>query len=115
MHPHIGVDILDKINGELDDELFEHEISVAKNIILHHHERWDGTGYPLRLKQLDIPLEARIVTVVDVYDALTTKRPYKEKWTPKAAIEWLLEQKSKQFDPELVDAFVSLYEDGLLD
>lgn len=115
MHPHIGVDILDKINGELDDELFEHEISVAKNIILHHHERWDGTGYPLRLKQLDIPLEARIVTVVDVYDALTTKRPYKEKWTPKTAIEWLLEQKGKQFDPDLVDAFVSLYEDGLLD
>lgn len=115
MHPHIGVDILDKINGELSDELFELEFAVAKNIILHHHERWDGTGYPMRLKQEDIPLEARIVSVVDVYDALTTKRPYKEKWSQKAAIELLIAQKEKQFDAHIVDAFVSLYEDGLLD
>jgi len=115
MHPHIGVDILDKINGELSDELFEHEFAVAKNIILHHHERWDGTGYPMKLKQDAIPLEARIVSVVDVYDALTSKRPYKEKWSPKLAIELLIEQKTKQFDSDIVDAFVSLYEEGLLD
>lgn len=115
MHPHIGVDILDKIYGELDDELFEHEFSVAKNIILHHHERWDGSGYPLRLKEEEIPLEARIVSVVDVYDALTTKRPYKEKWSQKAAIELLVEQKGRQFDSDVVDALVTLYESGLLD
>lgn len=115
MHPHIGVDILDKINSELDDDLLEHEFAVAKNIILYHHERWDGTGYPAKLKGRDIPLEARLVTVVDVYDALTTKRAYKEKWSQKTAIELLVEQKGKQFDPEIVDAFVSLYEEGLLD
>ncbi|WP_251671484.1 HD domain-containing phosphohydrolase [Paenibacillus camelliae] len=115
MHPYIGVDILDKINGELHDELFEDEFAVAKNIILHHHERWDGNGYPMKLKQTDIPLEARIVSVVDVFDALTSKRPYKEKWTAKAAIELLIEQKNKQFDAEIVDVFVTLYEDGLLD
>jgi len=115
MHPYIGVDILDKINGELHDELFEDEFAVAKNIILHHHERWDGNGYPMKLKQTEIPLEARIVSVVDVFDALTSKRPYKEKWTAKAAIELLIEQKNKQFDAEIVDVFVTLYEDGLLD
>ena len=115
MHPQIGVDILDKINGELDDDLLANEFVVSKNIILHHHERWDGTGYPYKLKENDIPLEARIVSVVDVYDALTTKRPYKEKWAQKSAIEWLIEQKGKQFDPEVVDAFVSLYEEGALD
>lgn len=115
MHPHIGVDILKKIYGELDDDLFQTEIEIAMHIILHHHERWDGNGYPTGLKGKDIPLEARIVAVVDVYDALTTKRAYKEKWTQKAAIELLIEQKGKQFDPDIVDAFVSLYEEGLLD
>lgn len=115
MHPHIGVDILTKIYGELDDELFESEFSVAKNIILYHHEKWSGEGYPMGLKGQDIPLESRIVAVVDVYDALTTKRSYKEKWTQKQAIDLLIEQKAKHFDPDIVDSFISLYEDGLLE
>lgn len=115
MHTQIGVDILTKIYGELDDELFENEFSVAKNVILHHHEKWNGEGYPFKLKGEDIPFEARIVSVVDVYDALTTKRPYKEKWTQKAAIELIIEQSGKHFDPEIVESFISLYEDGSLD
>lgn len=115
MHPHIGVDILTKIYGELDDELFETEFSVAKNIILYHHEKWSGEGYPAGLKGQVIPLEARIVSVVDVYDALTTKRSYKEKWAQKAAIDLLIEQKGNHFDPDIVDSFISLYEDGSLD
>ncbi|AJY73706.1 HD domain-containing phosphohydrolase [Paenibacillus beijingensis] len=114
MHTLIGVDIVDKIYAELDDELFENELSTAKNIILYHHERWDGLGYPHRLQGPRIPLEARIVSVVDVFDALTTKRPYKEKWDVKTAVQYLQEHKNKQFDPDIVDSFVSLYEDGTL-
>lgn len=108
MHTLIGVDIVDKIYAELDDELFESELATAKNIILHHHERWDGTGYPHRLQGDQIPLEARIVSVVDVFDALTTKRPYKEKWDTETAIRYLIEQKGKQFDPEIVDSFLAM-------
>ena len=115
MHPQIGVDILTKIYGELDDELFENEFSVAKNVILYHHEKWNGEGYPFHLAGESIPFEARIVSVVDVYDALTTKRPYKEKWTQKAAIELIVEQSGKHFDPAIVESFITLYEDGSLD
>lgn len=115
MHTQIGIDILAKIYAELDDELFEYEFSVAKNIILHHHEKWNGEGYPLKLQGEKIPFEARIVSVVDVYDALTTKRAYKEKWTRKAAIELLIAESGKQFDADIVDSFISLYEDGMLD
>lgn len=114
MHTHIGVDILIKIYGELDDELFENEFSIAKNIIFHHHEKWDGTGYPAKLAGTDIPLEARIVSVVDVYDALTTKRPYKEQWSQKDAITLLINERGKQFDADIIDSFITLYEDGSL-
>jgi putative two-component system response regulator len=114
MHTLIGVDIVDKIYAEFNDDIFENELSTAKNIILHHHERWDGTGYPHQLSGEAIPLEARIVSVVDVFDALTTKRPYKEKWSIESAVQYLKEQKGKQFEPEIVDSFLSLYEDGLL-
>lgn len=109
MHTHIGVDILKKIYGELDDELFESEYSVARNIILHHHEKWNGEGYPSKLKGNEIPLEARIVSVVDVYDALTTKRPYKEKWTHEAALDLLRRERGGQFDPEIIDSFSLLF------
>lgn len=115
MHTQIGVDIVEKIFRELDDELLKRELTTAKNIILHHHERWDGTGYPHRLEGEDIPLEARIVSVVDVFDALTSKRPYKEKWSVAQAVRYLLEQQGKQFDPDIVDSFVSLLEDGSID
>ncbi|MNZ99739.1 Cyclic di-GMP phosphodiesterase response regulator RpfG [compost metagenome] len=112
MHTLIGVDIVDKTYAEFNDKLFESETVTSKNIILYHHERWDGTGYPHQLKGEDIPLESRIVSVVDVFDALTTKRPYKEKWSIERALAYLKEQRGKQFDPEVVDAFLSLYEDG---
>ncbi|UVI31094.1 HD domain-containing phosphohydrolase [Paenibacillus spongiae] len=114
MHTVIGVDIIGKIYSELDDEIFENELSTAKNIILHHHEKWDGTGYPHGLKGTDIPLEARIVSVVDVFDALISKRPYKEKWPISDAMQYLNTNKGKHFDPELVDSFLTLYEEGML-
>ncbi|OAO89105.1 hypothetical protein AXX17_ATUG04560 [Arabidopsis thaliana] len=108
MHPAIGVDIVEKIFRELDDELFEQELSTARNIIRYHHERWDGTGYPDKLRGEAIPLEARLVSVVDVYDALTSKRPYKEKWSKADALRYVTEQKGRQFDPDVVDSFLLL-------
>lgn len=108
MHTQIGVDIIDKIYAELNDDLFNQELEMSKNIILHHHEKWDGTGYPHRLTGEDIPIEARIVSVVDVFDALTSIRPYKEKWSEQRALEYIREQRGHHFDPELVDSFLAL-------
>ncbi|WP_238403296.1 HD domain-containing phosphohydrolase [Paenibacillus mesophilus] len=109
MHPLIGVDILEKINSELQDSFFKDELSVARNIILHHHEKWDGSGYPSKLRGTDIPFEARVVSIVDVYDALTSRRPYKEIWPEEQALAFLQEHKGTSFDPDLIDTFVSLH------
>ncbi len=81
------------------------------NIILYHHERYDGKGYPLGLKGNDIPIEARIVTVADTYDALTSDRPYRDKVDNKKAIEFLKTFKGQFFDPEIVDIFLKLLEE----
>jgi putative nucleotidyltransferase with HDIG domain len=75
-------------------------------IIHHHHERHDGTGYPAGIKGSDIPLEARIVTVADVYDALTTDRPYRKSYSREKALAVMLSMRGSVFDPELVDVFL---------
>lgn len=110
MHPLIGVDILEKINVELQDSFFKDQLSVARNIILYHHEKWDGTGYPIGLQGNAIPLEARVVSIVDVYDALTSRRPYKEIWPKEKALAFVRGHRGTAFDPDLVDSFVSLHE-----
>lgn len=115
MHTNMGIDIFEKIYVELDDELISQEYNYARNIIMYHHEKFDGTGYPERLKGYAIPLEARVVSVVDVFDALTTKRPYKDRWTQQQAINYIIDEKGKHFDPDLVEAFVKLYEEGALE
>lgn len=107
-HPLIGADILTKIAEGLDDDWFHEEFAIAKNIILFHHEKWDGSGYPYQLKGEDIPLESRIVSVVDVYDALTSRRSYKDCWNHERALEYIVEQKGKQFDPDIVDTFTRI-------
>ncbi|HOD70935.1 MAG: Cyclic di-GMP phosphodiesterase response regulator RpfG [Deltaproteobacteria bacterium ADurb.BinA179] len=78
------------------------------NIILCHHERFDGKGYPAGLKNGDIPLEARIVAVADIYDALTTERPYRNAYSRDKAMEMLVSMKGNMLDPELVDAFSAI-------
>lgn len=93
-HPLIGADIL----GDCAPGL----MAMAKNVALYHHEKWDGTGYPASLKGDAIPIEARIVAIADVFDALTTKRPYKEAWTVEDAVAWLKGQSGTHFDPELI-------------
>ncbi len=73
-----------------------------------HHERWDGTGYPLGLKGRDIPLAARLFAVADVYDALTSDRPYRQAWPKQRAVEHLKEQSGTHFDPDVVKVFLEM-------
>lgn len=80
----------------------------ALDIPLYHHERWNGSGYPYGLKGQQIPLSARLFAVVDVYDALTSDRPYRSAWTRSQAIEYLREQTGQQFDPQVVTHFLEL-------
>ncbi len=81
-------------------------IEIAANIALNHHERWDGTGYPLGLKAQNIPIEARITAVADVYDALRSHRPYKEPWSDEKTLTYISDEAGKQFDPEVVQVFL---------
>ncbi|BAL25289.1 HD domain-containing phosphohydrolase [Azoarcus sp. KH32C] len=85
-------------------------VQLAASIALHHHEKFDGTGYPRRLAGNEIPIEGRIVAVADVFDALTSERPYKKAWTFEAARAYLRENRGKHFDPSCVDAFLALWE-----
>lgn len=80
-------------------------LELASEIAVSHHERWDGDGYPFRLKGEDIPISGRIVSVTDVFDALTSERVYKSAWTMERALDYIKDQREKQFDPNVVDAF----------
>lgn len=85
-----------------------HIMNIAKKIALEHHERWDGNGYH-KIKDEDIDFYSRIMSIVDVFDALISKRSYKEKWTPEDAYEEIVSQSGKQFDPELIEIFKRCY------
>lgn len=104
-HPVIGAEII----GIHDSEL----LTMAREIALYHHEKWDGSGYPNQLKADAIPLCARIVAVADVFDALTSKRPYKEAWDIEKAFAYMLKQSGRHFQPDLVDIFLSRKDDIL--
>ena len=86
--------------------------SHEQKIIKHHHEKWDGKGYPDGLKGEDIPLLSRILTVADVYDALTSDRSYRKRLSDDVAVDIIKENRGTQFDPKIVDAFVKLYDQG---
>jgi putative two-component system response regulator len=96
-HARIGAEIIGDDNSSL--------LQMASRIALCHHEKWDGSGYPNGLVGDAIPIEARIVALADVFDALTSKRPYKEPWTIEDTTNYILAESGKQFDPELVTAF----------
>ncbi|HPC38086.1 MAG TPA: HD domain-containing protein [Exilispira sp.] len=89
-----------------DSEAFV--LQLAARIALTHHEKWDGTGYPLGLKGENIPLEGRIVALADVFDALSSKRVYKEAMDIEECKSFLLKEKGKHFDPNLVDLFIEM-------
>ncbi|MCP8899825.1 HD domain-containing phosphohydrolase [Gilvimarinus xylanilyticus] len=101
-HAQIGANILRNSPSPL--------IQLAHTLALQHHEKWDGSGYPQGLKAEAITLEARIVAIADVFDALTSKRPYKDAWPTDKAFALLQEQAGKHFDPHLVELFLKLKE-----
>jgi len=80
----------------------------ALDIPSGHHEKWDGTGYPTGLRATQIPLSARVFAIIDVWDALTSDRPYREAWTPDRTLAFVQEQSGKHFDPDVVEAFTNL-------
>jgi HD-GYP domain-containing protein (c-di-GMP phosphodiesterase class II) len=84
------------------------ELKTAAEIILYHHERWDGKGYPYGLKGEAIPLSARITAIADVYDALRSKRPYKEEWTHEKSVQEIVKNSGLAFDPRVVQVFLQL-------
>lgn len=100
MHSHValGVDILRKSEW----------LQNARDVVEFHHERYDGSGYLRGLKGEQIPLNARIFSIVDVFDALVSKRPYKEPWPFDEAMQLLERERGKHFDPALLDAFVGI-------
>jgi putative nucleotidyltransferase with HDIG domain len=87
------------------------QMYVAEEIARHHHERWDGAGYPARLRGSNIPLAARITALADVYDALTHVRPYKHAWTSEEALREIARLRGTHFDPQLTDLFLRLVPD----
>lgn len=97
-HPGIGAEILSGNGSKL--------VAAAREIALTHHERWDGSGYPAGLKGEEIPLSGRIVCLCDVFDALTSRRPYKEPWPVEKAEAEIRRGSGAQFDPALVEVFL---------
>ncbi|RJP53999.1 MAG: PAS domain S-box protein [Anaerolineaceae bacterium] len=95
-HPQFAYDMLSPISY----------LRPAMDIPYCHHEKWDGTGYPRNLKGEQIPLAARLFAVIDVYDALTSDRPYRKAWSKKKTLEYIKEQSGIHFDPAVVDAFL---------
>ncbi|MGO4970564.1 HD-GYP domain-containing protein [[Clostridium] aminophilum] len=104
-----------KTHTTYGDQLLSHSngtvMNIARDIAYEHHEKWDGSGYPRGLHGDQISLTAQIVAVADVYDALTSKRAYKDAWPPETAKAEILNQTGKHFSPAVVDAFCSCYND----
>ena len=104
MHPVIGGDVLRRCESQMN--LVGHSIfKIGIEIADAHHEKFDGSGYPNQLSGTDIPLAARIVALADVFDALTSKRPYKEAWPVEKALDLLEQESGKHFDPVIIQAF----------
>jgi len=97
-HPVLGYEILKGIDF----------LDGASDLVLRHHERWDGSGYPSGLKEKEIPFGARLFAVIDTYDAITSDRPYRKALSHEFAHEEILRFRSKLYDPEMVDAFLSI-------
>ena len=98
-HAAIGAQILANSSSPL--------LQLAHKLAIEHHEKWDGSGYPYGLKGEQISVEGRIVAIADVFDALTSKRPYKEAWGVEEALEHMQAQAGKHFDPHLINLFVN--------
>jgi HD-GYP domain-containing protein (c-di-GMP phosphodiesterase class II) len=107
LHIDYGRHILDAAEQRLGENSFLH---LAQIIVATHHERWDGSGYPLGLKGKEIPLPGRLMALADVYDALISRRPYKDPLPHEVTTAMIKEKRGIDFDPELVDAFLEIEE-----
>ena len=107
-HASIGQETIQKAQARIGDKSF---LTLGVAIAGHHHERWDGKGYPKNLAEFDIPLAARIVSLADVYDALASPRVYKEAWSHDNTIEYMVEGSGTQFDPRLMEILKELEKD----
>ncbi|WP_210546489.1 HD domain-containing phosphohydrolase [Rhodoferax sp. PAMC 29310] len=105
-HPKLGHDAIVKAQSLVGDQ--SEFLQIAKEIVYSHHEKWDGSGYPQGLKGDDIPIPARLMAIADVYDALISKRVYKDGMSHQDATQIILAGRGSHFDPDLVDAFVAL-------
>ncbi|WP_290745293.1 HD-GYP domain-containing protein [Fibrobacter sp. UBA4309] len=104
-HPQMGYDVLRGATRALGESPM---VRIAADMALAHHERWDGEGYPNKLKGDQIPIGARLMAVADVYDALVSKRPYKEPIAHPVAVKEIEGGKGTQFDPDVIDAFLKI-------
>ena len=104
-HTLFGGDAITAIQAQIEGRSF---LNIGREIAYSHHEKWDGSGYPRGLRGQEIPLAARIVAVADVYDALTTRRFYKEAFSHQKARQIILNLRGNHFDPDVVDAFLAL-------
>ena len=107
-HSKSGGEIVGRILGDSADERL---VQISRDVVTYHHEKWDGTGYPEGLRGEQIPLSARIMAVADVFDALVSKRVYKDSMSSEQAFEILREDSGKHFDPLIVDIFFEIRED----
>ncbi|WP_461246318.1 HD domain-containing phosphohydrolase [Treponema sp. R6D11] len=107
-HTTEGEKIIDKMIKQTGEEEF---LNNAKLYAKYHHEHWDGKGYPHGLKETDIPLHGRIMAIVDAYDALTSKRPYKKAYTDEEAINIIFKDSGKQFDPKIVEVLLDVQDE----
>ena len=105
LHSLYGKTLLESLQDKVPNDTF---LEYAKTLAHRHHERWDGTGYPDGLKGEMIPLQARMMSIADVYDALISERPYKKAFTHEEAIGIISEGRGSQFDPDLTDLFISM-------
>ncbi|MCL1982528.1 MAG: response regulator [Clostridiales bacterium] len=105
LHSLYGKMLLESLQNKVPNQIF---LEYAKTLAHRHHERWDGTGYPDRLQGEEIPLQARMMAIVDVYDALISTRPYKTAWSHEEAMQIIAEGRGTQFDPQLTDLFIQI-------
>ncbi|MDR1947191.1 MAG: HD domain-containing protein [Desulfovibrio sp.] len=106
-HADVGAHMIAQLQEQVEgSDFLEH----AKIMAGTHHERWDGGGYPLGLKKEEIPLQGRMMAFADVYDALISKRPYKEPYSSEQALDIIRRERGRQFDPELTDIFLKAME-----
>jgi putative two-component system response regulator len=104
-HTVLGGEIIKEIQDKTEEQEF---LDYAFIFAVYHHEKWDGSGYPYKKKGEEIPLPARLMAIIDVYDALISKRPYKEPFTKEQALEIINDGKGSHFDPVLVELFLSV-------